>query len=192
MGCCLYGINVFECTCVYQCLACTCCFSAVSNIGLYTVAYRYCSKSALQIAGMKLEGDKAPPVQRHSAPLIAASKPEEPVAKHVTAALRQSAPAPKVTLCFVGTLFCMLVQGCIFMGPCATLWKVQVCCELLLTHMHACRLQDLPPPGHLSNKACNRKQSRSQTPPLRDILHLARAKSVSMSSHPQVWTAVKM
>ena len=51
----------------------------------------------LQIAGMKLESEKAPPVQRHSAPTAAASKPEEPVAKHVTAALRQSAPAKKVT-----------------------------------------------------------------------------------------------
>ena len=57
---------------------------------------------ALQIAGMKLEGDKAPPVQRHSAPIPAAGKPEEPIAKHVTAALRQSAPAPKVKLCLCG------------------------------------------------------------------------------------------
>lgn len=51
---------------------------------------------AAQIAGMKLEGDKAPPVQRHSAPAPATGKPEEPIAKHVTAALRQSAPAKKV------------------------------------------------------------------------------------------------
>lgn len=80
--------------------------SAVSSTGLCRVAYRYCSKSASQIAGMKLEGDKAPPVQRHSAPLIAAGKPEEPVAKHVTAALRQSAPASKVTLCFVALSVC--------------------------------------------------------------------------------------
>ena len=50
----------------------------------------------LQIAGMKLESEKAAPVQRHSAPTAAASKPDEPVAKHVTAALRQSLPAHKV------------------------------------------------------------------------------------------------
>lgn len=53
----------------------------------------------MQIAGMKLEGDKGLPVQRHSAPIPSAGKTEEPVAKHVTAALRQSAPAPKVQLC---------------------------------------------------------------------------------------------
>lgn len=60
---------------------------------------------ALQIAGMKLEGDKVPPVQRHSAPGPAPGKPEEPVAKHVTAPLRQSAPAPKVKLCLCVSAF---------------------------------------------------------------------------------------
>lgn len=50
---------------------------------------------------MKLESEKAPPVQRHSAPTVAAGKPEEPMAKHVTAALRQSAPASKVKLCLL-------------------------------------------------------------------------------------------
>lgn len=58
---------------------------------------------------MKLEGEKAPPVQRHSAPIVAAGKPEEPVAKHVTAALRQSAPASKVRLCFL--LICPVVNA---------------------------------------------------------------------------------
>ncbi len=50
----------------------------------------------LQIAGMKLETDTAPPVQRHSAPTAATTSPQGPVTKHVTAALRQSAPAVKV------------------------------------------------------------------------------------------------
>ncbi|DBA95427.1 TPA: DNA-dependent ATPase protein rad54 [Trebouxia sp. C0006] len=48
-----------------------------------------------QIAGMKLETDNAPPVQRHSAPSAAIGNPEGPVQKLVTAALRQSAPAVK-------------------------------------------------------------------------------------------------
>ena len=51
----------------------------------------------LQIAGMKLETDNAPPPQRHSAPTVATGNPEGPVPKHVTAALRQSAPAAKVS-----------------------------------------------------------------------------------------------
>ena len=58
---------------------------------------------------MKLEGEKAPLEQRHSAPVVAAGKPEEPVAKHVTAALRQSAPASKVKLCFL--LLCPVVKA---------------------------------------------------------------------------------
>ena len=48
----------------------------------------------MQIAGMKLETDSAPPAQRHSAPTPSAA--EGPVPKHVTAALRQSAPVIKV------------------------------------------------------------------------------------------------
>ena len=51
----------------------------------------------LQIAGMKLETDSAPPPQRHSAPTAATGDTEGPVPKHVTAALRQSAPAVKVS-----------------------------------------------------------------------------------------------
>ena len=50
---------------------------------------------------MKLETDKAAPVQRHSAPTAATASPEGPVPKHVSAALRQSVPAkvmPEVCL----------------------------------------------------------------------------------------------
>lgn len=112
-----------------------CTLPAVGSDGL--LAYRHCNKFALQIAGMKLEGDKAPPVQRHSAPIIAAGKPEEPVAKHVTAALRQSAPAPKVTLCLVALSSVMLVQGYVLKRPCAASWKIHVRYELLPTCMHA-------------------------------------------------------
>ena len=52
--------------------------------------------SVMQIAGMKLDSEKPPPVERHSAPEAASARSEEPVAKHVTAALRQSAPGTKV------------------------------------------------------------------------------------------------
>ena len=53
--------------------------------------------TVMQIAGMKLDTDSAPPAQRHSAPTpSAAAAAEGPVTKDVTAALRQSAPVIKV------------------------------------------------------------------------------------------------
>ena len=78
-------------------------------------------------------------MQRHSAPTVAAGKPEEPVAKHVTAALRQSAPASKVKLCFL--LLCSVVNAACLQGAlrsrpmthhCSTpMWAVR-----LITDMH--------------------------------------------------------
>ena len=89
---------------------------------------------------MKLEGEKAPPVQRHSAPIVA-GKPEEPVAKHVSAALRQSAPASKVKLCFL--LLCPVVKATwLHRALCSrangsALWNMHVCWQAV-TDMHAC------------------------------------------------------
>ena len=54
------------------------------------------SLTVMQIAGMKLETDSAPPVQRHSALTPSAALAEGPLPKLVTAALRQSAPVIKV------------------------------------------------------------------------------------------------
>ncbi len=67
------------------------------NSGEQTSSCEKVALCVLQIAGMKLETDNAPPVQRHSAPSAAIGNPEGPVQKLVTAALRQSAPAVKVT-----------------------------------------------------------------------------------------------
>ena len=63
----------------------------------------------LQIAGMKLETDNAPPVQRHSAPSAATGNLEGPVQKLVTAALRQSAPAVKVTSQLLSHLLALII-----------------------------------------------------------------------------------
>jgi len=85
----------------------------------------------LQIAGMKLETDNAPPVQRHSAPTAASGNPEGPVQKLVSAALCQSAPAVKVTSQLLSHFLALIIFSFDITR------KSRLCCISCMTHMRS-------------------------------------------------------